>query len=483
MASNQKLVCFSDILLTEPQLSNKMARAEIHLTRHNGAVSAFPLMLRYEQPLNECHLPLLRLAFMMPLLNYGLFSQQFTLQFPLSEADVSLLNDLNVVFSRDIFVNKILRRRAHYILPEFLPDENNVQPGDAEPKAVIKPSDIVPDTILSDTAEDMKCGILSSGGKESLATYGLLKELGCEVHPLYINESGGHWHTALPAYRYHDAVDPHTSRVWTNIDRFYTFMLDHLAFIRPDHKKIRADTYPIRLCIFPYYVFALLPIFVERRIGNLFIGSEFDDLREPPLYHGIPHYFGIYDQHQDFDNRMQRWYALRMPSIRQWSAMRNVSGLIVERILLSRYPHLAKHQRSCHSCHFEQKEIVPCGSCSKCLGILLFLLANDADPTLMNYKKEHIDSFANNITPSSLRLDQDEKDQSFFLLKNKSPIPNVRCVDHVEKIHLDPRTCDITMIPPHLRERLLGILEQYTTGYTKLEGEQWASVKHASAEY
>lgn len=480
MLDNQKLVCFSDILLTDPRLSNKTARAEIRLTRHNGTVSAFSLMLRYEHPLNECHLPLLRLAFTMPLLNYGLFSQQFTLQFPLSEADVSLLNDLNVVFSRDIFVNKLLRRRANYILPEFLPDKDTVQPEDAEPKATIRPSDIVPDTILSDTADDMKCGILSSGGKESLATYGLFKELGCEVHPLYVNESGGHWRTALPAYRYHDAIDPYTSRVWTNVDRFYTFMLDHLVFIRPDHKKIHADTYPIRLCIFPYYVFALLPIFVEREIGNLFIGSEFDDLREPPLYHGIPHYFGIYDQHQDFDDRMQRWYALRIPGIQQWSAMRTVSGLVVERMLLSRYPQLAQHQRSCHSCHFDQREIVPCGSCSKCLGILLFLLANGADPTIMNYKKEHIESFAKNISPSSLRLDQDEKDQSFFLLKNKSPIPNVRCADHVEKIHLDPRTCDITMIPAHLRERVLAILEQHTTGYTKLEGGQWVSLKHAS---
>jgi predicted polyphosphate/ATP-dependent NAD kinase len=42
----------------------------------------------------------------MPLLNYGLFAKKFVLQFPVSRSDLSLLNDLNLVFSRDIFVNK-----------------------------------------------------------------------------------------------------------------------------------------------------------------------------------------------------------------------------------------------------------------------------------------------------------------------------------------------------------------------------------------
>ncbi|MFP3912873.1 MAG: hypothetical protein ACLFUT_12435, partial [Desulfobacteraceae bacterium] len=39
--------------------------------------------------------------------------------------------------------------------------------------------------------------VSSSGGKESLLTYGLLQELGIETHPLFVNESGRHWFTAL----------------------------------------------------------------------------------------------------------------------------------------------------------------------------------------------------------------------------------------------------------------------------------------------
>ena len=201
----------------------------------------------------------LRLAFSMPLLNYGLFTKKFVLQFPVSRADRSLLNDLNLVFSRDIFVNKIAQGKNPYVLPEYFPDESAIAPTDGDPKAVIAPKTVVADDAVKGRLDPMKCGVLSSGGKDSLLTYGLLKELGATVYPLYVNESGGHWRTAKTAYQYHVKHEPHTRRVWANIDRFYTFMLDHLRFIRADHRKIWHDTYPIRLCIFPFYVFTLLP--------------------------------------------------------------------------------------------------------------------------------------------------------------------------------------------------------------------------------
>jgi len=328
------------------------------------------------------------------------------------------------------------------------------------------------DKIISSDMDKNSCGILSSGGKESLLTYGLLKEIGCNIYPLYVNESGGHWRTAIPAYRHHKSIDPKTQRVWTNIDSFYVFMLDNLKFIRSDHRKVWADTYPIRLCIFPFYVFLLLPIFVDKKIRNLLIGSEFDDLRSTPEYLGITHYYGIYDQHQDYDITMNNWYKKRIPDLHQWSAVRNISGLVVEKILIKRYPKLAKLQRSCHSCHFEKNMIVPCGTCSKCMGVLLFLLANKANPEIMNFKKESIESFLKQVDPLKLRLDQDEKNHSFYILDNNL---NYNPVDHVEKIHINKTTCDPDTIPKHLRNNLMEIIKKYTNGYCELKKEEWIS--------
>jgi hypothetical protein len=413
----------------------------------------------------------MRLASIMPVINYGLFSKEIKLMFPISSSDFSLLNDLLEIFAKDIFINKLVRKKNPYILPQFLPLENEVTQENACPMAKITPTALSEDVPISQGAKENSCGVLSSGGKESLLTYAMLKEIGAEVYPLYVNESGGHWRTALTAYRQFAKNEPNNTRVWTNVDRFYTFMLDHMRIIRPDHRKVWADTYPIRLCIFPVYVFLLLPIFKRKKIGNLLIGSELDDPRTSPLFKGIKHYFGVYDQTQDFDLRMEQWYRKRLPGMRQWSAVRSISGLIVERVLTSRYPELARVQRSCHSCRFEKGKIVPCGQCSKCQGVLLFLLANQVDPSIMKYREEDILALPERLSKGALRLDEDEREHSLFLSKLPGFVGKEYC--HVETIHLNKSTSDIELIPARFRTPLLKILVEYTKGFTKLESDSW----------
>jgi hypothetical protein len=378
------------------------------------------------------------------------------------------------VFTRDIFINKLVRRKNPYILPQFLPLEFEVTPENVRPLGKIIPLARTEDTPISQGFNENSCGVLSSGGKESLLTYAMLKEVGAEVHPLYVNESGGHWRTALNAYRQFVKNEPNTARVWTNVDRFYTFMLDHMRIIRPDHRKVWSDTYPIRLCIFPVYVFLLLPVFVRRKIGNLLIGSELDDPRSSPLFKGIKHYFGVYDQTQDFDLRMEQWYMKRLPGMRQWSAVRPISGMIVERVLTNRYPELARLQRSCHSCRFEKGKIVPCGQCSKCQGVLLFILANQVDPSIMEYRKEDVIALPERVAKGALRLDEDEREHSIFLSKLPDLVGKER--SHVETIHLHKPTSDIELIPARFRSPLLKIMKEYTKGFTKLEGDSWIPV-------
>jgi len=474
---SSSLVCFSSIKLEEPKIKDISIESEITLYSNKIKQKSFTLRFKYQDLPKKEHLPFFRLASIMPLLNYGLFSDKIKLNFPLSKSDLKLIKELNSVFSRDIFVNKILRRRANYILPEYIPNKTKIKSSNMQPKSKIIPLEIVNDDKLKIQIDTNRCGILSSGGKESLLTYGILNEIGCEVFPFYVNESGGHWRTAIPAYRYHNSVNSRTRRVWTNVDRFYLFMLDNLQFIRKDHRKIRADTYPIRLCIFPFYIYLFLPLFIDNKIGNLLLGSEFDDLRSQPEYLGIAHYYGVYDQHQDFDVLMNSWFAKRVPGLKQWSAVRNISGLIVEKILVNRYPDLATHQRSCHSCHFENGNIVPCGTCSKCLGVLLFLLANKLDPTTLSFRKKDIIDFPKRVKESALRLDQDEKNQSLYLIYEKENIPKVKPVAHVEQIHINKKTCDLSIIPNHLRKKLLKIIEQYTQGFCILENDIWKPIK------
>jgi hypothetical protein len=466
------LQCFDSLAVSAPTLQAAKVKTRISVVNTKGEQHFFYLRFKYEEPIGKQHLDLIRLASVMPLLNYGLFTKEIRLEWQVSEADISLLSDLLEVFSRDIFVNKLVRRKNPYVLPQFIPSETDISEANARSMAKFSVADIVKDSLISSKLDKYSCGILSSGGKESLLTYAILKEIGANVHPLYVNESGGHWRTALPAYKKFKDTDPNTARVWTNVDRFYTFMLDQMRIIRKDHREIWADTYPIRLCIFPFYVFLLLPLFVKRNIGNILIGSEFDDPRMPPCFDGIRHYFGIYDQTQDFDTRMEQWFSKRLPGMRQWSVVRPISGFVVERILALRYPDLARLQRSCHSCRFKDGEILPCGKCSKCQGVLLFLIANNIDPSIMGYNKGDVEALPSRIAEGNLRLDEDEKNHALVLAKLEDSSKK-QDTFHVETIHIHKQTCDLQLQPSHLRGPIVQILMQYTKGFSRLKEESW----------
>jgi hypothetical protein len=468
------LLCFESITISEPVLHGNSVETKISCINTAREQHLFHLRFKYEELPSQKQLPLLRMSSIMPLLNYGLFTKEIKLEGQISKADFSLLNDLLDVFSKDIFINKLVRKKNPYILPQFIPSSTDVTEAKACPIAKIVTSPLTEDVPISSEFNQNVCGVLSSGGKESLLTYAMLKEIGADVHPLYVNESGGHWRTALPAYRRFKKSYPNTGRVWANVDRFYTFMLDQMRIIRKNHREIWADTYPIRLCIFPVYVFLLLPVFAKRRIGNILIGSEFDDPRVSPYFEGIRHFYGVYDQTQDFDVRMEQWFSKRMPGMRQWSAVRTVSGMIVEKILTSRYPELARLQRSCHSCRFNNSNLLPCGKCSKCQGVLLFLLANNADPSIMGYSKADVSALPARIAEGNLRLDEDEKNYALFLAKL---LPNLNQeTRHIETIHIHKSTSDPQLLPPQFRSQILKILTQYTNGFSTLKGDSWVTV-------
>jgi len=473
------ILCLDFLAVSEPSVRRNSVTSTITLKHLDGRETTFELKIRYQEKADEKHLETYRMAMAMPLLNYGLFAKAIKLDFPVSRADKELLDDLLDTFSRDIFVNKLVRRRSAHLIEKYLPKGDEVNLKNARARATIKAKKVVPDRPLPgrdvhpeksfpQEMMEKKCGILSSGGKEALTTYSMLKELGADVHPMYVNESGGHWRTALTAYRWHLAHEPNTCRVWTNVDRFYLFMLDNLRIVKKDHRRIPGDTYPIRLCIFPVYLFQLLPVFRERGIGNLLIGSEFDDPRCEWTYSGIKHYFGIYDQHQDFDIRMEKWYSKRMRGMRQWSALRSISGLVVERILTSRYPEIAKNQRSCHSCHFEKGKIVPCGKCTKCLGIMLFLRANRINPVKLGYRKEDVKAFPERLAATKLRLDPDELEHSKFLA-GLGGEPR----SHAEGAHIFPATSDPDLMPEKFRDGVMAIIGKYARSTWTLESGDW----------
>ena len=75
------MICFSSIELADPEIYKNTVKAKVTLNKLNNEKNDFTIILKYQENLKKIHLPLLRLAFIMPILNYGLFSYEFKLNF------------------------------------------------------------------------------------------------------------------------------------------------------------------------------------------------------------------------------------------------------------------------------------------------------------------------------------------------------------------------------------------------------------------
>jgi hypothetical protein len=330
--------------------------------------------------------------------------------------------------------------------------------------------------------EHRRHAILSSGGKDSLVSQGLLDEIGCETHPIYINESGRHWFTALNAYRYFKENVPNTARVWTNSDRVFNWMLRHMPFIRPDYANIRSDEYAVRLWTVAVFSFGALPLMRKRGIGRLLIGDEFDTTRRAS-HHGITHYDGLYDQSSYFDNALSRYYLRKGWNISQFSILRPLSDLLIQKILVKRYPHLQEQQVSCHAAHKEGHRIHPCGQCEKCRRIVGMLKALDADPSRCGYSESQVQKALENFAFMHLKQESACARQVTLMLAGKKLVNIPSSVKkfakgsaEVLKLRFDPERSPIHGIPLDLRVPLYGIYLEYADGAVRRIDHQWKAL-------
>jgi creatinine amidohydrolase/Fe(II)-dependent formamide hydrolase-like protein/7-cyano-7-deazaguanine synthase in queuosine biosynthesis len=328
------------------------------------------------------------------------------------------------------------------------------------------------------TNKDRHC-ILSSGGKDSLLSYGLIDEIGREVHPIFVNESGRHWFTALNAYRHFKKTIPDTARVWVNSDRLFSWMLRRMPFIRPDFANVRSDEYPIRLWTVAVFLFGALPLMRKRGISRLLIGDEFDtSVRK--THHGIAHYDGLYDQSIYFDQAMSNYFMHKGWAISQFSILRPLSELLIQKILAQRYPQLQEHQTSCHAAHKEADRIYPCGKCEKCRRIVSMLLAHDVDPAHCGYRASQVENALDGFIKKGVAQESIGVRQLEFMLRQKGLVPDaenrnqtLRKQAEVLNLRYDPRVSPMHAMPVDLRVPLLRIFLNYAEGALRRIGRKW----------
>jgi creatinine amidohydrolase/Fe(II)-dependent formamide hydrolase-like protein len=415
-------------------------------------------------------------------LNYGLFCDAMVFHGLYDDIDRRFIRDMAENTAREIYVKKFLEPN-----PFLVGSAAGLAPEKRQKYLWAKLQ--FPDALRSkakstwqlwSTHRDKHC-VLSSGGKDSLLSYGLLNEIGREVHPIFVNESGRHWFTALNAYRHFKANVPETARVWVNSDRLFSWMLQRMPFIRKDFAAVRSDEYPIRLWTVAVFLFGVLPLMRKRCIGRLLIGDEFDTSVRKTI-HGIAHYDGLFDQSIYFDQTITNYFRRKGWAISQFSILRSLSELLIEKILALRYPQLQQHQTSCHAAHKEGDRIYPCGKCEKCRRIVSMLLALDVDPARCGYRASQVENALTGFIKKGIAQEAAGASQIGFMLMQKGliDVPENRKKSFNEQpevlnLRYDPKVSPMNSIPVDLRIPLLRIFRQYADGAMHHIGKSWTA--------
>jgi creatinine amidohydrolase/Fe(II)-dependent formamide hydrolase-like protein len=456
----------------------------------DGKIDTIDLIYRFEEdvftPDNSASRNLSSMLAAQLALNYGLFCDEIAFHGWYDKHDKRFIEEMAQNTAREIFVNKFLKhnpflegpaselppvKRQSYLRAQIVFSKEPETP-ESLPRAN-RPGD------LSWEVNPSQYTVLSSGGKDSLLSFGVLREIGCEVHPIFINESGRHWFTALNAYRYFARNVPNTARVWTNSDRVFNWMLRHLPFVRQDFARLRSDEYPIRLWTVAVFLFGALPILKKREIGRLLIGDEFDTTHRSS-YRGITHYSGLYDQSRFFDNVLTRYFHRKGWGISQFSILSPLSELLIEKILVERYPELQGHQVSCHATHIQGDRVFPCGRCEKCRRIVGMLKALGADPTRCGYTERQVAGCLQELARKGIHQETEGAEHLAFVLEQKGLISKIstgslraRQRPEIMKLRFDPERSPVNGIPADLREPLYHLYLNHADGVLRRSGRIW----------
>lgn len=479
MNDSTSLCVLSKLSVHQLIVEKKRVKATYTVQQTDGSLATNELIYSYDQPFfDPASADDVNLASMMVAqvaLNYGLFFEEIEFDGLYDEVDQRFLRDMMENTSREIYVNKFLQPNEFLKAPF-----NQLEAVQQEQYTAARLSFVNTSFAhlkLIKTQQETKAddyAILSSGGKDSLLTYGLVREMGT-AHPVFINESGRHWFTAVNAHKYYKEIEPNTVKPWCNSDRIFNWMVRQMPFIREDYAQIRADIYPIRLWTVAVFLFGVLPVVRKRGIRHILIGNEYDTTLKSN-FKGITSYHGLYDQSKYFDNALTRYYTRKGWGIDQYSMLRSLSELLILKVLVKRYPELQQHQVSCHAAHEKEGRMYPCGKCEKCRRIIGMLKALDEDPKRCGYTEAQIEGGLRALEEKNVKQIGSDAAHLYHLLLSKGLIAENERTRKLAKPHpeilqlrFDKERSNLADLPKSVQKPLFKLLSAYANGAVKLE--------------
>jgi hypothetical protein len=246
--------------------------------------------------------------------------------------------------------------------------------------------------------------------------------------------------------------------------------------IRRDFAAVRADDYPIRLWTVAIFLFATLPLARKRGLGRIVVGDEYDTTLHA-VHEGIPHYDGLFDQSRHFDAALTRYFQGKSWELEQFSLLRCLSEILIEKILAQRYPRLLAQQVSCHAAlQAEDGRVRPCGRCEKCRRIIGMLTALGIDSRQLGYRPEQVERALMQLHLGAVHQEAAGARHMLWLLTQRGLIKqnrSVRPAPEVMNLRFDAARSPIGLVPADLRNRLFSLYLQHAQGALCREGGRW----------
>jgi len=177
---------------------------------------------------------------------------------------------------------------------------------------------------------------------------------------------------------------------------------------------------------------------------------------------------------------MTRYFLDKKYGIALFSILRPLSELLVEKILVERYPEIQKLQTSCHATHTEGDRVLPCGKCEKCRRVVAMLRALGADPGRIGYRPDQVEHCLRTIASKGVHQEDAGERQLMAMLVEQGLLPRDsevtgRITPHPEvlKIRIDPERSPIDGIPVDLRRGLYQVFIEHTGGAVRRTGRTW----------
>ena len=121
MKYTERVRCFNSIRVKPLEYRGKSIRGTVPFFSC-GTEESFELIFTYSDQV-EADENMAGMLLTMAAINFTYFSGSLDLEFPVSDNDLDIIRKYVRINNREVFVNKLCRRRYEFVKKEYLPEE------------------------------------------------------------------------------------------------------------------------------------------------------------------------------------------------------------------------------------------------------------------------------------------------------------------------------------------------------------------------